>query len=244
MEVAIPAAALTALLTHLYREPYKAPVKGRSLTKGRKGPSKHGPNSFAPENRADLMVRPPTNVIPSAVPRSVTDKIIWDVVSYDNVINTSTSTVVETNTNFSLNYHPQVTSWIALFDQWCIPQATVTYQSQMPSGVGTSAPILYTALDFDSTTNISTIQAIEDFSTCETHLMSHGATHVRSIRPCNKSSIQVSSGVSNAGMIRSWVDSSYPTALWFGIRSITGSSGTATNIVAKVTVWFAFRNQI
>lgn len=245
MEVAIPGAVLTALLTHYMREPYKSQPVGKRLTKGKRGPSKTGPHSFSPMNGADLKVRPPVGRVPSSVPRAVSNQIVWDVVSYDNNLTASASgAVVENNFNFALSYHPQAASWAALFDQWCIPQASVTYQSQLSPGSTTNPCVLYTALDFDSTNNLGQVTAIEDFSTCETAVMNPQTSVIRSIHPCNKATIQTTAGTALSGVQRNWCDSAQPTSFWVGIRTITAGGSSAMNINAKVTVWFAFRNQI
>jgi len=242
MEVALPGAAIAALLTHYLREPYKASPVTKRLTKGKKGPVRNGARSFAPTNRGDLMVRPPTKNIPSTVPRTITNMICWDIVSTDFIMSANSATLTEMNFTFSLSQHPQSSSWQALFDQWCIPQASVTYQSEQPPGSTGASSILYTALDFDSVNALGSIGSIEDFSTCETVVLAPGVTHVRSVKPCSKAS---ATPANFSIMNRSWCDSSFNNVNHFGIRSIISVNGaTSYNVVAKVTVWFAFRNQI
>jgi hypothetical protein len=243
-ELMLPAAALIPLLYSMYNGSKGAP-KQTSRRRKSKGPRGTSSTSFSPENKSDLSVRPPSSRVPTKVPRTVTNLVVWDVVSIDTTILTSTTTLVESNFGFTLSQHPQAASWQALFDQWCIPQVSVTFQSLMPPGATSTESILYTSLDFDNIVAINTIQAIEDFSTCETHLMGPRATHVRSIRPCNKlSALNFSGTNNNSAMSRTWVDSASPGTEFFGIRSILSGTTNAYPIVAKITLWYAFRNQI
>jgi len=180
-----------------------------------------------------------------SVPRAVTNQIVWDVVSFDTILTASgAGSVVENNFSFTLSNHPQAPSWQALFDQWCIPQVSVTYQSQLAPGSTTNPCVLYTALDFDSTANLGSVSSIEDFSTCVTAVMDPRVNIIRSVHPCNKSTLQTVAATSNGGVQRNWVDSAVPTTQWFGIRTITAGGTSAMIINAKTTIWYAFRNQI
>jgi len=243
-ELMLPAASLIPLLLSLYnRSGSSAPKTGARRLKS-KGPRSSSATSFSPTNRADLAVRPPTRNIPKSVPRSVSNMIVWDVISYDATLLTSTTGITESGFTFNLTQHPQVASYRALFDQWCIPQASVTFQSLMPPGATSTESILYTALDFDNVVALGSISSIEDFATVETCLMGPRATHIRSVRPCSKLSAVTTGANNNSVMNRSWVDSAGQDTLHFGIRSILSGTTNAYPIVAKSTVWFAFRNQI
>jgi hypothetical protein len=191
-------------------------------------------------------VNPPVSRVPDKVPKQVSNQVVWDVVKVESIINALSTGVVETNFSFSLQtIHPQAAQWIALFDQWCIPQATVTFRSEQAPGALSSPAQLYTALDFDSVGNISTIAAIEDFATCHVCSMFPQSSTTRAIRPCNKISVQqISAANVNGTMARSWSDSAAGSTQYLGIRSIVGTTTTAYSISVTVNVWFAFRNQI
>lgn len=217
----------------------------KEMAKGRRvkgaGASSGGATGTAPSSRADLKVRPPsmTNV-PTSVPRSIPNQVVWDVVKLDSVIINSTSAPTETNFNASLSAHPQASSWQALFDQWTVPQFSVSFQSMTPPGLTTAPPRLYTALDFDNSNTIGTIQAIEDYSTSACSEMQPLARVVRSVKPCTK---PVNIGTTS-GVTRMWIDSGTPSATFFAIRSIVSASGAQCQISVTQTIWFAFRNQI
>lgn len=220
------------------------PKKGRQ---GRKVQS-NGTNGMYPTNRADLAVRPPDlRDVPRSVPRHVASLVTWDTCKFDTNIVVSTSSLVETNFSFQLAQNPQSGSWTNLFDQYTVVQATVSFRSEYPGGGTFSPPLLYTALDFDNTASISTIAAIEDYSTCEIKTVSPGATVSRTVKPCCKAGIAASNGgtVYSAGCERVWIDSgSANNVNFYGIRSIVSQCGSAFVIVATCTVWYAFRNQI
>jgi len=196
-----------------------------------------------PVNRADLSVRPPdASSVPRSVPRSVTNQVVWDSVKIDGTLSSGTS-ITEANFSGSLSLHPQAAQWAQLFDQWTIPQMSVTFRSVLAPGSTAIPPDLYTALDFDSVGNLGTVTAIEDFSTCAVLPLEPGRTVTRTIRPCCKPLI---GSTSITGLARSWIDSSFTNIQFLAIRSIIGTTtGAITPIVhTTFTIWFAFRNQI
>jgi hypothetical protein len=209
---------------------------------GRKGGGSRGAYGMNPTSRSDLAVRPPDQRrVPKGVPRSVQNLVTWDVVKFQQVINTSTTAIVETNFQFSLSQHPQTASWTALFDQWTIPQASVSFECQTPPGATGYVPILFTSLDFDNANNIASLASIQDYSTCMSRPMEPNAVVLRSVRPCCKSTI---SGAGSTGCERLWLDCGTNSNPWYAIRSITTIASQAVVINAEVTIWFAFRNQI
>jgi cell division protein FtsI/penicillin-binding protein 2 len=178
------------------------------------------------------------------VPHNIASLVAWDTVK---VLFTATASTTgnptEINFAFNLAMHPQYTSWQTLFDQYTIPQASLTIESQYPSG-STSLPItVYTALDFDNITPLNTISAIEDYSTCREQVLGVGTKVVRSVRPTIKNTVQNSSGSSMAGLSQSWIDCAQSTVQFFGIRVML-SQEAALNVKVTATVWYAFRNQI
>jgi len=170
--------------------------------------------------------------------------IAWDVVKIESAITVSAGGIVETNYTFSLLDHPQQSSWAALFDQWCIPQATITFRSELPPGSLTIPAILVTALDFDSVGAVGSVVALDDFSTAAECTMGTGATMVRSVKPCVKFSTGQAGANVNSGMSTPWVDSGATGTLHYGIRSIVTQSNVAYNLVVTKVIWYAFRNQI
>jgi len=218
-------------------------AKGGSRGGGGKSRSRAATGT-APSNGGDLAVRPPDmRSVPKRVPSNVQGMIVWDIVKFTTTITTAVGGITETNFNVGLSSHPQSASWIALFDQWTIPQFSVSFESQMPPGLTAAPAVMYTALDFDNSTSLGSVTAIQDYSTCGSRPMTPQTSFVRSVRPCCKSALAGSSIV-NAGLERLWVDSAQSGIGFFGIRSIATATATPYNISAVVTVWYAFRNQI
>lgn len=210
---------------------------GRRL-KGKSSVSS-GPMGDAPTNRADLRVKPPTSSdVPRGVPRNVPNQIVWDILKFNDTITTGGS-IAEKNYSYALNDNPQSGNWIGLFDQWTIPQFSVSFQSAVAPGSTGMPPTLYTALDFDSDNNLASVVGIEDYSTCAVSVMEPGTRVVRTIRPCCKP-VTTFSG---QGLQRLWIDSATPGVKFYCIRSLCPSNA-AQAIVVTITVWYAFRNQI
>jgi len=218
--------------------------KPKSGRQGRKTQST-GAHGMNPTSGADLAIKLPSNLnVPRRVPRNPTNMVAWDTVK---TVNTWTATTTgapqEIAYTVALNNHPQYTSWQTLYDQYCIPQFSVTFESQLPPG-STSLPItLYTAIDYDSVNALGSIQAIEDFATCREQVMSHGATVVRSVKPAVKSVVSGAGGSRTAALERSWVDCAFPDVLHYGVRGLL-SQEAALQVKTTLTIWFAFRNQI
>lgn len=196
---------------------------------------------MTPYNSRDLSVRPMTTSIPQDVPKQVANKIMWDLVKVVNSFTLPSTGLVENNIYCTLTTHPQYASWAALFDQWCIPQFSIRFESLLPAGSTFAPAVLITALDFDNATNLGTTQALLDFSTAAETVMSCGKVFTRSVRPCVKPQL---GATASSGVGRFWCDCGVPTTPWYGIRIIGGSAGTAYIISYTVSVWFAFRNQI
>jgi len=203
-----------------------------------------GSKSMQPTNRQDLK-RVPFNPlkVPRGVPRNV-NTIVWDIVKVNSqiVVPGTSGTLAENNTAIALSTHPQSSSWAALFDQYCIPQFSITFQSQYPTSINAQCGQLYTAIDFDNVSTLGSISAIEDFSTCIVTTMGLNTCITRSVKPCVKNQLSSSA---NAGVIRQWVDCGASTIPHNGIRAIVNSNGTvAYTIFMEITIWYAFKNTI
>jgi hypothetical protein len=251
MDAALLTAGITAALAAAgyagSRSAGSAPrrVPGRQGRRVQSRPSL-GIQGFQPTNRADLSIRPPNPFnMPRRIPPNVAAKIAWDTVKIDSQITVSATAVSETNYSFNLSQHPQQTSWSSLFDQWSIPQVSISFQSTLPPGSTTGPCLFHTALDFDNTTAINTVAAIEDFSSCNSVAMQPSTRFVRSVKPsCRGASVSGGSQVSAIMMGPQWIDSALPGVNFYGIRSIASSAGASYGIDVTITIWYCFRNQI
>jgi hypothetical protein len=168
--------------------------------------------------------------------------VVWDVVKVRQVGNNSTSGITEINQSVSLSTHPQATSWAALFDQFCIPQFSVTWYSQEPPAGTGNILELHTAIDFDNVTNLGSIAALDDFGSSQVDLLVFNKQVTRSVRPTFKST---ASGTASAAVQKGWLDTATPAIAHFGIRAIFAQGTTAAvNYTIETTIWYAFRNSI
>jgi len=178
------------------------------------------------------------------VPRNLSTRIVFDVVKARSTVTISTSTIVEQNYSAALSAHPQASSWTALFDQFCIPQFSVTWYNTNAPGSATGSPIVHTALDFDNIAGLGSLAAVDDYATCIVKDFPVGAQFTRSVRPCVKSTVNATS---SAGVERMWLDTSTAAGLAHtGIRSIweIAPGSTGIQVTVEVTIWLAFRNAI
>jgi len=120
----------------------------------------------------------------------------------------------------------------------------MTFKSEMPPGSTAVLVPMYTALDFDSVGNLGSVQALEDYSSCQVNTLKPGGSFTRSIKPCVKISTQQASSNVNSTLSRIWQDSGATGTPWFGIRSIVAQGSVAYNILVTTTIWYAFRNQL
>lgn len=193
--------------------------------------------------RGDLTLSRSWRRVPQSVPRSLASQVIWDVVRITSVIQTSLTAITETNFAFTFNSHPELTQWAALFDQWCIPQVAVTFASLEPPGSLGVIPQLYTAVDFDNTTNLGAALTLLEFENAQSVALGSGMSHTRACHPCLK--VNLSSSGSSAGVDKMWCDSANPGGTWFGIRSIVEATPTTVSLIRVTqTLWFAFRSGI
>jgi len=181
--------------------------------------------------------------VPSRVPRNIGSQIVFDVVRVQSTITTSLTGIVETNFSFTFNSHPENAQWAALFDQWCIPQFSVTITNTEPPGSLGVLPILSTAIDFDNTTNLGSSTLLLEFENSQQVVLGSGMAHTRACHPCVK--LMLASSGSSSGVDRMWCDSANPGGTWFGFRSIVSATPTATTVLQVTAVlWFAFRSGI
>jgi hypothetical protein len=204
-----------------------------------------GLGGMNPTNYADLKVKPPINTnVPKHIPKNVGRMVSWDVFKTQQQISWTGSAVTETNFQFTLSMNPQASTWASLFDQYSIPQVSIEFDSLTPPGQTTSSPVLYTALDFDNSSAISTVAAIEEYDSCEVIVMAPEKRHLRSVRPSVKTGVLASgslSAASTSGPV--WVDCGNTSVAFFGIRSIVSSFGTGSMLVT-ITMYNCYRNHI
>jgi len=118
---------------------------------------------------------------------------------------------------------------------------SVTFESQYMSNSVSPPAYITTGIDFDNVTALGSTAALESYPSANNVVMGTAVRFTRSVHPCLKVA-----GISGTGQSigRLWCDSAVPGVNWFGIRSITNSSGTTYPISAFLTITYAFRNAI
>jgi len=227
--------------TPVVSPPKKTKILNQSSSSS--GGGRGGGRTMLP-NKRDLKVKPPIPTrVPSRVPPSLGSQIVFDRSMTRDTYNTSVSNITELNMSWSLNNHPEVSSWKVLFDQYTLVEASVTWFSQEGTGSSSSIVELHTALDFDSHGALGSLAAIDDFGTAQVDFVVLSKRVTRSVRPCTMADV---ASVSSLAPTRVWMDCASSTAAtWNGIRSIIATSQNAAVPITYVTtlVW-AFKNQI
>jgi len=203
-----------------------------------------GLGGMNPLRSSDLQIRPPSRKnVPQHIPRNLGSAITWDIVKIESQITNSGSGLVEVNFAFTVTQNPQYSSWLTLFDQYCIPFATIEFDSLTPPGQSYSPPRIYTALDFDNTSNISSVAAIEEYDSCEVLTLSPEKRLMRSVRPSCKGAVSAGGGGSPEVTGPVWCDSGVNNVYFYGIRSITNFANAGAVAVTQ-TLYCCFRNHI
>jgi hypothetical protein len=222
----------------------------RSKNGGRKGSRKvpsSGPGGMNPLNSTDLKVKPLSiTSVPTKIPRNISSQVVWDVVKLDGTVNSSLTGISEANFGFALSNHPQASNWTSLFDQWAIPYASIEFDSRTPPGATFSPPLIYTALDFDGMNNLGSVQAIEDYGSCEAIVLQPQVRFIRSVRPSPKMAVGSSTGTPQATVSGPvWLDCAFTNVPHYGIRSIINISPSAMAFAGTtLTIYFCFRNTL
>jgi len=186
-----------------------------------------------------------------SIPRNFLKQIHWIRSSIrTNVTISGSGTVSENNLGFVLaNNVNDYSSYISVFDQFCIHTAVVSISAPYMVGAassGSSAPNfgrLITAIDFDNTTNLGSEALLLEYSSAKESAVIPGMNVIRECQPC----VDVSLYSSGYGVGRFWVDSgSAASAIHYGVRVMTvGNNMSQTfGLDVLVTVIAGFRNNI
>jgi hypothetical protein len=171
--------------------------------------------------------------------------IHWIQSTYSGNYTVSSSAITENNLQFTLASLNAYSSWVALFDQYCIYSAHVRL-SIIGEGYTTSLGTLATAIDYDSTGNLGTYVGIQDYSTVQVNTVEVGMSYERFIKPCVASALYnvSTAGFSGYGIARSWVDCVNSGVPHYGFRAIWNGNASTVTATYTVTLVLGFRNNI
>jgi hypothetical protein len=176
----------------------------------------------------------------------------WIQSTFETAVAVSAAgSVVESNQGFSLTQFPDAASIAALFDQYCIyaVSSRATVDPSASSAVpGVDYGEIYSALDFDSSSALSTVVAIQRFGSCIQSQLVLGKSYERFVKPC----VAVITGASNStsntglGMQRLWLNSVSNSVPHFGVRFLTATNQSGTSVTLRLvhTAVFGLRNNI
>jgi hypothetical protein len=221
------------------------PSKNKRRTKGAKGGGMETSSGLRGVVVGDLALVPRNPIkVPKRVPKTFANDICWTTFKLDSTI-TPSATFSETGFAFFLGQYNQSSQYQALFDQYCIVQAAVTWQSLVPPGSSSSTmPVLHSLIDFDGVSALGSLAAYENYESHTVDILQPGKSVTRMCMPCIQTAVGVggsSSSVNSANM-RSWVSTANPNTPHYGIRGAFEAGSTGANVVHIVqTLWIAFR---
>jgi len=195
---------------------------------------------------SDVMLRRQNFNIVQTPPRQLSNQIFWAQLSTDDMISLSSIAVTESNVAFTPSTFNGFTGLAGVFDQYCLYAVSITFATLT---VESSFPAIqcYTAIDYDSTTNIGK-NALEAFSSFNYTSLGPGGQDslVRFVKPCIAPQVTSSNLPVPGGIGRAWFDSAYPSVSHYGLRNIFDVyTASVTNAVHRVyTGVFGFRNNI
>lgn len=180
-------------------------------------------------------------------PRNFLRQIHWvQSQTRSSVTFNATGLVVEANQSFSLSSNvTDFTSFVAVFDQYCIHSAVVRIVPNFGAlSTTVSTARIHTALDFDNVNNVTTENAIQQFSTCITVEATPGKAVERVVKPCMAPAVWAGGAFSGYAVARMWLNSSTATVPHYGVRILTAGASASLLCDIFVTVIVGFRNNI
>jgi len=143
---------------------------------------------------------------------------------------------------WSLADLPQVTSLVALFDQFRITKAFVRFMSSHNTNATGLGSILYVAPDYDNSTLVTSLAQIQSYQSMQTIRGSdtgNGDSGVFTILPC----IPIPSIAGNMVSPGQWEDCAVTTNTHYGIKGWYNTAATTDPVWdVDAQLWLEFRN--
>lgn len=157
-----------------------------------------------------------------------------------STVTSSTSIPINGAINFTFNQLDQVSQLAAVFDQYRLAMVQVRFLPLANiAGSGVNPPRLYTAVDLDDSTAISTTQ-LQDYPGVQTTegFKPHTHTFVPSVAVAMYSGAFTSFGNESAP----WIDTSSPSVLHYGVKYAFSVASNAYSYDVYARYHFMFRN--
>jgi hypothetical protein len=158
--------------------------------------------------------------------------------SVPSFFSTSVSTPTFTTATIFLNQVDQYASLVAVFDQYRITDVEIWLIPQISAGVSTRQGELYTVLDFDDSTALTTIAQAQDYESCVMTPQSYG--HYRHFKPHVAMALYAPSAFTSFGnKTDQWIDTASSGVAHYGVKvaasiSLAATQGYDLNIRMKI----------
>jgi hypothetical protein len=154
---------------------------------------------------------------------------------------TSASVPTFTYVNFTFNQIDQYASLVNVFDQYRIDSVEVWVTPQISASVSSShTGQLFSVLDFDDSTPLTTIAQAQDYSTCVISPLTCG--HYRHFKPRVAMALYAPSAFSSFGNIAApWIDTSSYSVAHYGVKLAASTSATITNFDLSIRYHISLR---
>jgi len=184
--------------------------------------------------KGDLAYQPLSPfVVPMKWPAASNQKVQITLRAQGTLTTTSTTGITESNFSFALNNFSQYTSFVSVFDQYFVYSAEVELMWNLPPGGTAAFGQVYSALDFDNTASLGSVNALLGYKSAKKQDIRPGSVTRRSCCPDNATSVGPST---LAGEGRQWLDCSYPAIPYYGIRFIVDKTGAALTFQPVLTI--------
>jgi len=138
---------------------------------------------------------------------------------------------------FTLNQIDQVSTLIALFDQYKIAFVEVWFTPQNTGSQGTEYS---TVLDFDDSNNLASYAAANDYQNCVTTTLNDG--QYRCLVPHVAVAAYSGAFTSFANETAPWIDCSSSAVVHYGIKLAAVVATAATTVISRARFHVRFRN--
>jgi len=177
-------------------------------------------------------------------PMNIRSMLYWVQENVQTNFSVSSSTV-ESNYAFQISAINAVSSYLAIFDQYCIYAVYVRLipNSEYPTS-GTLGS-LATAIDYDNVNNLGSWSGIQDYGTVNVTQVESGVSVERYLEPCAAPALYNSAGAfTGFGVGRFWLDSANSGIPHYGFRTYVNGSTINYTMLVNVTYILGFRNTV
>jgi hypothetical protein len=131
-----------------------------------------GTSSFDHVITADLTNKPVSPYYRSRPPSNMLSQVYYVRQNTNFIVSTSTTVNLESNLAFSASADLlQSAAYLSIFDQFYLDSVVVTIANANTNAGLLALPEVFTAIDYDSIANISTIAAITAYQSCNTTIL-------------------------------------------------------------------------